>query len=105
MATWTVPARVVRVVDGDTVVLDLDLGWKVWRMSERCRLAGINAPELSTAEGMRAAGWLRLILPPGQRVTFASSSLDKYGRPLGDVILYGGSIIDSILALGYAQRA
>ncbi len=105
MATWTVPARAVRVVAVDIVVLDIHLGWKVWRMSERCRLAGINAPELSTAEGVRAAEWLRSILPPGTAVTFVSSSLDKYGRPLGHVVCRGGHAGEEMVVRGYAQRA
>lgn len=44
-ATWTVPATVDNVVDGDTVDLILDLGYRIHHHI-RARLYGINAPEM-----------------------------------------------------------
>lgn len=44
-------AEVRRVVDGDTVDLDVDLGFGVWRMAERVRLMGVDAPERWTPAG------------------------------------------------------
>jgi micrococcal nuclease len=38
-------AKVIRVIDGDTVVADIDLGFNIWRHNERLRLAGIQTPE------------------------------------------------------------
>ena len=38
-------AELVRVIDGDSVILDLDLGCGMWLRGERCRLIGIDAPE------------------------------------------------------------
>ena len=38
-------AQVIRVVDGDTVILDIDNGFNQWLRNERCRLIGIDAPE------------------------------------------------------------
>ena len=106
MTTWSVPARVVRVVDGDTVVLDLDLGWRIWRLGERCRLAGINCPELSTLEGAKARAFVSDLVGVGRMVTFTSHSLDKYGRPLGHVTLSDGRNLNVlILDAGYAQPA
>lgn len=103
MTVWTVPARLVRVVDADTLVLDLDLGWHVWRKDERCRLAGINAPELNTPEGVIARDWVVALLPGFPMVAFTSHSLDKYGRPLGTVHLPDGRVLnDLILAAGHA---
>ena len=37
-----------RVVDGDTIDVDIDLGFKVWLRKERVRLYGINTPESRT---------------------------------------------------------
>jgi micrococcal nuclease len=111
MIAWTVPARVVRVVDGDTLIMDLDLGWKTWRLGERCRLAGINCPELDTAEGVAARDFVAQVfletLPGAGKVntdvTFTSHSLDKYGRPLGSVRLADGRILNAlILDAGHA---
>jgi micrococcal nuclease len=108
MIIWTVPATVVRVVDGDTLILDLDLGWRVWRRGERCRLAGINCPELRTDAGHAAVTFVRELLPPMvlSTVIFRSSSLDKYGRPLGDVELPDGRDLATVLlGAGHAVEA
>ena len=35
-------AKVQRVIDGDSVILDIDCGFKAWLRDERCRLAGID---------------------------------------------------------------
>ena len=85
--TWTVPATVVDVVDGDTIRLDLDLGWHI-RYTARARIAAINAPEVRTLAGDAARAYARTLLQPGDQVTFVSAKLDKYGRPLGR-LLYG----------------
>lgn len=109
MNTWTYPAVVRRVVDGDTLILDLDMGLSVWRLGERCRLQGINAPEMDTIEGQQARAFLAgLLTPQGMpsQVTFRSRKLDKYGRPLGSVILPNGHDLESVLvAAGHATEA
>ncbi len=50
-------AEIVRVMDGDTVVADIDLGFNVWRRDERLRLFGIDTPERrkATIDGWREA--------------------------------------------------
>lgn len=90
MTVWTVPATVVSVVDGDTVHLILDLGWHISYGPARARISRINAPELSTPDGVVARDFAAGLLPAGLRVTFASHSLDKYGRPLGAITLPDG---------------
>lgn len=101
--TWTVPATVVRVVDGDTLILLLNLGWHI-TMESRCRLIGINCPEMNTDEGKAAKIFTETVLAEhGGRVTFVSHSLDKYGRPLGQVLLPGGASLNQmLLAMQYA---
>lgn len=106
---WTYPAVVRRVVDGDTLILDLDMGLSVWRLGERCRLQGIDAPELDTIEGQQARAFLAGLLTPQGRpseVTFHSRKLDKWGCPLGYVMLpTGQSLADLLLASGHATEA
>jgi micrococcal nuclease len=90
---WTVPATVVRVIDGDTLMLRLSLGWHIY-LDARCRLIGCNAPEMGTEEGQAAKTFVTGLLErcggaldgSGAEVTLISHSLDKYGRPLGQVI-------------------
>jgi endonuclease YncB( thermonuclease family) len=106
MTTWTVPATVSRVVDGDTFVLILDLGWHI-TLTERCRIAGCNAPELGTDDGDAARAWAVDTLPLGTPVVFTSHSLDKYGRPLGSITMtsHAGQVFDyasEIMAAGHA---
>jgi micrococcal nuclease len=52
-------ADLVRVVDGQNVMLDVDLGFFTWHRKTTVRLAGIDAPDLSTAEGKAAFDWLK----------------------------------------------
>jgi len=62
---YTYKVRPVRVVDGDTVILDIDLGCGMWLRGERCRLLGINAPEPHTDtrhEGLRSTRHLEELL-------------------------------------------
>jgi endonuclease YncB( thermonuclease family) len=83
--TWTYPrATVIRVVDGDTVWLDLDLGLRILHRSS-CRLWGVNAPELGFDGGKEAKAWLEARLPVGKVVLVVSQGLDKYGRPLVEI--------------------
>lgn len=89
MNVWLYPSVVERIVDGDTVRLRMDLGLHIFR-TDNCRIAGINAPELNTEAGQVAATAARGLVPPGTAVTFVSKSLDKYGRPLGDLTLPSG---------------
>ena len=42
---YTYEAKLVRVVDGDSIRADISLGFSIWRMNEPLRLARINAPE------------------------------------------------------------
>jgi micrococcal nuclease len=91
VSEWIVHGVVTRVVDGDTFVVDLDLGWRVWFKDERLRVLGINAPEVSTPEGVAAKTWAEGIVPVGTEIVVHSKSLDKYGRALASVTLPDGT--------------
>jgi len=53
---WTYRARLNRVVDGDTYIMLIDLGFRTYGF-HAIRLAGVNAPELRTEEGDLAKVW------------------------------------------------
>jgi len=84
-------AELVRVVDGDTVDLIIDLGFDTSRR-ERFRLYGLDAPEMTTAAGKDAKAWLIGVLGPYGAIYVQTTQLstkakrDKYGRFLA--VLY-----------------
>jgi endonuclease YncB( thermonuclease family) len=69
-----------------------------------CRVWGINAPELSTAEGKAALAYALELCPPGTRVTVVSHGWDKFGgRWDGSITLPDGSDFGQrMLAAGQA---
>ncbi len=100
--TFVYRAKVVRVVDGDTVILDVDLGFSTWRHSEHIRLLNVDAPEITRPknaqekeEGLKAKGFLSTLLPAGAIVILSTikDDRDKYGRYLGEVWV-GGSFVN-----------
>ena len=83
--TFTYPATVAKVVDGDTLDVLLDLGFGI-NYKIRVRLAGINAPEKSTPEGTAASVYLYDQLPAGLPVVVTThKSKDMYGRYIADI--------------------
>lgn len=99
---WTVPGVVIRVVDGDTVRLLLDLGWGIG-IEKNARVIGINAPELRTPQGPAAKAFAESLLPPGREIRFISHQLDKYGRPLGEIKIDGQDFATAMLNAGHAK--
>ena len=99
---WTVPARVERVIDGDTIDVTLDLGWRLYKR-DHVRLAGINAPEKNTPEGVVARDRLAELLGDYADVILTSTGLDKYGRALALVSLRGVDLSHWMLDHGLAK--
>jgi micrococcal nuclease len=86
---------VLRVVDGDTVDVDIDLGFGVWLRNERVRIMGIDTPESRTSDdvekifGLAAKKRLGEILGETAilRTQKPGKSDEKFGRILGDFVL------------------
>ena len=78
---------VIRVIDGDTQVLMLDLGFSTFKQVTT-RIVGVDCPEKSTLAGrmVRTAvqQWLELSTKTKFNLTWISSEVDMYGRTLGD---------------------
>jgi len=89
-AADTLSGRVVRVVDGDTLVLLIS-----GHDQERIRLAGIDCPERRQAFGTRATQALARFAA-GKEVTVEWEKRDRYGRIVGKVV-YGGKDVDLAL--------
>jgi len=86
-----------RVIDGDTVDLDIDLGFWI-TVSYRVRLMGIDAAESRTKDlvekekGLAAKEWLKKELSREGEWTIETHKEDKYGRILGILCLVGDPI-------------
>ena len=88
-------AKLVKVVDGDTVDVDIDLGFGIWMKDERVRIMGIDTPESRTRDkveklfGKAASARVKELLEEDiiLKTQIARNGEDmkgKYGRILGD---------------------
>ena len=95
--------KVVRVVDGDTVDVDIDLGFDTWRLGERIRLYGIDTPECRTRNatekkaGLLAKEFVERRLQQGGTYTLSTREKGKYGRYLGVITIEGTLTINAAL--------
>lgn len=107
MKRWPpLPARVLRVVDGDTVVLDIDLGWRVWRHDEHVRVAGLWCPELREPGGRKAKEYASWLLPIGLDVFVVSHQVYSLQRSVGEIVLSDGRDFATLMiAAGHGQSA
>jgi len=88
--------KILRIVDGDTVDVDIDLGFGVWMHRERVRLAGIDTPESRTRDkvekkfGLAAKERVKGYMPIGsqQIIVTQKDKTGKFGRILGDFKIY-----------------
>lgn len=95
--------------DGDTAYIDLDLGFGfpllavnpiTGKHQWRCRLVGINAPELEVPDGsgIAARDFALGLAPPGTWITAVSYGWDRYGgRWDGQVTLPSGDDLATVI--------
>lgn len=104
--------QVTKVVDGDTIDVDIDLGFSI-SYSQRLRLAGIDTPESRTTDkfektlGIESKDYLKHKLKDAKDIvvkTEKPDSSEKYGRILGWVYVDGNtkSINEQMIEDGYA---
>jgi micrococcal nuclease len=104
--------KVSNVVDGDTIDVDIDLGFNI-AYSQRVRLAGIDTPESRTKDkmekalGLESKQRLKDILAKASVVVIRTQkpdSTEKYGRVLGWLFVDGAeqSVNEALIADGYA---
>jgi micrococcal nuclease len=104
--------QVLKVVDGDTVDVDIDLGFSI-SYSQRLRLAGIDTPESRTKDkfektlGLESKEYLRSRLKDSEFIlvkTEKPDSTEKYGRILGWIYVNGEtkSLNEQMIEDGYA---
>lgn len=101
---YTYRAFIDRVVDGDTVIATIDLGFNT-SQKVRLRLMGVDTPEVvgtERAAGLAAKEWLNNVLA-AQRVIVETHKDrgDKYGRYLAVIWLDGKSVNAELIAKGF----
>lgn len=96
--------KVRRVIDGDTVDIDIDLGFSHWIHGERIRLDGIDTPECRTTDpdekyfGNLAKEYvLEWIEQHGPDFRVKTTCKDKYGRYLGQITTAAGRVLNDEL--------
>ena len=101
--------KIVKIVDGDTVDVDLDLGFGVWLRDERVRIMGIDTPESRTSDkvekifGLAAKERVKHLLGDGATLISKvkgdgnEEMRGKFGRILGDFRTPQGDLLTSRL--------
>ena len=104
--------KVLRVVDGDTIDVDIDLGFNV-SYTQRVRLAGIDTPESRTTDlkekalGLEVKEYLKHMLDDAEDIVIQTEkpdSSEKYGRILGWLFINDDeiSLNEKMINDGYA---
>jgi len=111
---YTYNATVIRVVDGDSVWLDVDVGFHM-SYKYNFRLGGINTPELRSSDSVeKAAAYaakarLEELLPEGSQVLIKTDKPGKYGRWIAQVYTQAAvalnqvSVNEILLSEGHAM--
>jgi endonuclease YncB( thermonuclease family) len=112
LPNWTHPGTVLRVIDGDTLLISLDLGKYPHRIRVEApiRIAGLYSPELDDEGGAEAAAHLLRLLeraslteaPIVTVTTRKPDPRDPYGRIVADVYLdTGQNVALAMIAAGH----
>jgi len=101
MNFYTYKAKLTKIIDADTVDTEIDLGFEVFK-KVRCRLAGIDAPELRTEAGKIAKQFLIDTIPLNSDVIIESKKYDKYGRSLAIIYFNNININQLLIDKGHA---
>jgi len=119
MQPFQYKAIVNRVVDGDTVDVDIDLGFYIWKKDARIRLKFVDTPEKRTKDllekefGLLATATVEELCPVGSEIMLETdlSDNDKFGRILG-ILLVGPErlnlnqhLLDEHLAVNYTGQS
>jgi micrococcal nuclease len=102
--------QVLKVVDGDTIDADIDLGFDI-SLTKRVRLSGVDTPESRTTDlkekalGLEVKEWLKKNIDGKKNIlikTELPNSTEKYGRILGRLYVDDVCLNDRMISEGYA---
>jgi|TARA_R100001530_G_scaffold92574_1_gene64253 micrococcal nuclease len=100
----------VKVIDGDTIDVCIDLGFKVTLSNERVRLSGIDTPESRTRNleekklGLAAKARLKELLPKKFVIRTVKDDKGKFGRILGIPFVDDIDICQQLIEEGHARE-
>jgi micrococcal nuclease len=89
---YTYSAKLIRVIDGDTIDLEIDLGFDI-SIRQRLKLYGVDTPDSRSVnsdtkqKGLEAKQRLTELLPRQFKITTILNKRGKYGRVLGTIFL------------------
>lgn len=81
---YTYRGMVKEVIDGDTLWIDIDLGFNTWTC-QKLRFKSINAAKISTKKGIQAKQFIENALNPCEFIIVKTYYRDKYNRYLSDI--------------------
>ena len=106
--------KILRVVDGDTVDVDIDLGFGMWMHKDRVRMMGIDTPESRTRDkvekkfGLASKQFVKDMMPVGSKQVLKTQidrsgedKKGKFGRILGDFLIDGKKLTETMIKEGY----
>ena len=103
--------KLLRVIDGDTVDVDIDLGFGVWLRKQRIRLYGIDTPESRTRDleekkyGLAAKEFLQKWTGAGElTIKTHKDAKGKFGRILGELWTFDTNINEKMIERYHAVR-
>ena len=94
--------------DGDSITVDIDLGFGIIMTSKKIRLYGIDAPEIRGDErerGLISKDWLSKKIE-GEQIILKTykDRTGKYGRYLADIYFNGENLNELMLKEGLAEK-
>ena len=96
--------KLIKVIDGDTIDVDIDLGFGVWLRNQRVRLFGIDTPESRTRDleekkyGLAAKDFLVKWTGAGElKIKTHKDERGKFGRILGEIWTFDTNINDKMV--------
>ena len=104
------PCVITKIIDGDTIDVDIDLGFDCWLHKQRIRLYGIDTPESRTRDleekkyGLAAKAFVEKFIPLGSTALLNTKEKGKYGRYLGDFKVKNQWLCTELLKHRHAVR-
>jgi len=90
--------EVTKIIDGDTLDVDIDLGFATKLTKQRIRMLGIDTPESRTRDleeksrGLLSKEFLINLCPIGSKIRLRSHGKGKFGRILGEIFTPKGEV-------------